>query len=71
MRVDLQVSPVKLLSGVCAEQPFWHSVKLPFNPYGVLGGPTLRGFAFWLGCGFVKCNSHAVGEGRLSKTGVF
>ena len=53
--------------GWCA----WDFWKLPFNPYGVLGGSTLNGFAFWRGCAFVTCKSHAVGEGRPSKTGGF
>ena len=43
-------------------------LEIAVRQFCELGTSTFVTPAFWLSCSFVPCNSHAVGEGRLSKT---
>ena len=99
LRVDLQISPVKLLienTARCVLQCFVQveahffidvlsnsatafmghlrfTVRLRFavRQFCELDTSTYASTAFWLSCSFVTCDSHVVGEGRCSITGVF
>ena len=99
LRVDLQISPVKLLpacAGRCVLQCFVEveahffrhvsansanafmvhlrfTVRLQFavRQFCELDTSTYASTAFWLSCSFVTCDSHVVGKGRCSITGVF
>ena len=96
LKVDLQISPVKLLVGLCVrcvfqcfvqvESHFFIDVsansatallcrmrfavllQLAVQQFCELDTSTYASSIVWLSCTFVPCNSHAVGEGRLSKT---
>ena len=96
LRVDLQISPVKSLPVCCApcvlqcfvqvEADFFidvsansataflvhvrFTVRLRFavRQFCELDTSTYASSIVWLSCTFVPCNSHAIGEGRVSKT---
>ena len=46
-------------------------LEIAVRQFCELGTSTFVTLAFWLSCCFVKCNSHAIGEGRLAKPGGF
>ena len=96
LRVDLQISPVKSLPVCCArcvlqcfvqvEAYFCRDVsansataflvhlrftvllRFAVRQFCELDTSTCASTAFWLSCTFVPCNSHAIGEGQVSKT---
>ena len=43
-------------------------LEIAVRQFCELGTSTFATPAFWLSCSFVTCKSHAVGEGRPSKT---
>ena len=50
---------------------FTGRLRFAVRQFCELDTSTYASTAFWLSCSFVTCDSHVVGEGRCSITGVF